>query len=158
MQRRTIPRLLALGFALGAWAARGADWPQFRGPHRDGTWDETGILETFPREGLNIRWKKPVGGGWASPVVVQGKVLVFDVELTKPTARERLHCFEAKTGEVLWVYSYEEKYGEWSFDPERGAGPTATPIVEGERIYIVGANGNLHCLDWRTGTVIWEKN
>jgi hypothetical protein len=44
-------------------------------------------------------------------VVVQGRVFVFDVELTKPSARERLHCFEEKTGEVLWVYAYEEKYG-----------------------------------------------
>lgn len=51
-----------------ARAALATDWPQFRGPHRDGTWDEKGILESFPREGLNIRWKQPVGGGWSSPV------------------------------------------------------------------------------------------
>ncbi len=134
------------------------DWPQFRGPHRDGSWEETGILESFPREGLKIRWRQPVGGGWSSPVVVQGRVFVFDVELIKPTARERLHCFEEKTGKVLWVYAYEEKYGEWSYVPERGAGPTATPIVERDRIYVVGANGNTHCLDVKSGTVIWEKN
>jgi outer membrane protein assembly factor BamB len=107
---------------------------------------------------LKIRWRQPVGGGWPSPVVDQGRVFVFDVELIKPTARERLHCFDEKTGKVLWVYAYEEKYSEWTYVPERGAGPTATPIVEGDRIYVVGANGNTHCLDVKTGTVIWEKN
>src|SRR5204863_10207908 len=74
------------------------DWPQFRGPHRDGNWEETGILESFPRDGLKIHWRHAVGGGWASPVVAQGRVFVFDVELTKPSARERLHCFDERTG------------------------------------------------------------
>jgi outer membrane protein assembly factor BamB len=115
-------------------------------------------LESFPRAGLKIRWRQPVGGGFSSPVVVQGRVFVSDVELTKPSAKERVHCFEEKTGQVLWVYVYEEKYGEWTFVPERGAGPTATPIVEGDRIYVVGANGYTHCLDVKTGSVIWEKN
>ena len=57
--------------------------------------------------------------------MAEGRVFVFDVELIKPTARERLHCFEEKTGKVLWVYAYEENYGEWTYVPERGAGPTA---------------------------------
>ncbi len=139
-------------------AALAIDWPQFRGPHRDGKWDETGILESFPRDGLKIQWRQPVGGGWASPVVVQGRVFILDAELIKPTARERLHCFDEKTGQVLWVHAYEEKYGEWTYVPERGAGPTATPIVEGDRVYAVGASGHTHCLDVKTGTVIWEKN
>src|SRR5436190_14390350 len=114
--RAAVPVLL-----VGVPAALGTDWPQFRGPHRDGVWDEVGILESFPREGLKIRWRHPVGGGFASPVVVQGRVFVFDVDLAKPVAKERLHCFEEKTGKVLWMYAYEEKYGEWSYVPERGA-------------------------------------
>ncbi len=146
---------LMLGLAV---AAHADDWPQFRGPGRDGHWNETGILETFPHEGLKIRWRRPVGGGFSSPVVAQGRVFVFDVELTKPTSRERVHCFDAKTGHVLWAFGYQEHYGEWAFVPERGAGPTATPIVEKGRIYIVGANGHVHCLDVKTGTVIWEKD
>jgi outer membrane protein assembly factor BamB len=156
-------RFMALGSAaievlLLALAASGADWPQFRGPNRDGNWEETGILESFPTNGVRIRWRHPVGGGWASPVVAQDRVFVFDVELTPPSARERVHCFEEKTGKVLWVYAYEEKYGEWTFVPERGAGPTATPIVEGDRIYAVGASGFVHCLDVKTGAVVWEKH
>ena len=147
-----------LGLFLAAPESVAGDWPQFRGPNRDGNWNETGILESFPRKGVKIRWRHPVGGGFSSPVVAQGRVFVFDVELTKPTSRERLHCFEEKKGKVLWVYSYEEHNGERTYVPERGAGPTATPIVEGGRIYTVGANGYVHCLDVKTGKVFWEKN
>jgi outer membrane protein assembly factor BamB len=149
---------IALGIVLGAESLLAIDWPQFRGPKRDGVWEETGIVESFPKGGLKIRWRRPVGGGFASPVVVQGRVFVFDVELIKPTARERLHCFDEKSGKVLWVYAYDEPYGDWAYVPERGAGPTATPIVDGDRIYIVGANGYTHCLETKTGKVIWEKN
>src|SRR5688572_24216632 len=117
----------AAGMAIGLVRMHAAEWPQFRGPNRDGIWNETSSLETIPKEGLKIRWRQPVGGGWPSPVVVQGRVFVFDVELIHPTARERLHCFEEKTGKILWVYAYEEPYGEWAYVPERGAGPTATP-------------------------------
>ncbi len=150
--------LVLLGIVFAVCTTRAGDWPQFRGPHRDGAWEESGILESFPADGLKSRWRQPVGGGFASPVVADGKVFVFDVALLKPTAQERLHCFEEKTGKVLWVYAYDEPYGEWSYDPERGAGPTATPIVEGDSVYIVGANGSTHCLDAKLGRVIWEKN
>lgn len=138
-----------------AWAA---DWPQFRGPRRDGTWEEDGVLEKFPERGLNIEWRRPVGGGFASPVAAGGRVFVLDVDLVKPAARERLHCFEEKTGNELWVFGYEENYAEWTYVPERGSGPTATPIVEGDRIYALGAYGFLHCLDVKTGKVVWERN
>ncbi len=101
-----------LGLLLLAPRAVAGDWPQFRGPHRDGHWEETGILESFPREGLKIRWRHPVGSAFSSPVVAQGRVFVLDVALTKTTARERVHCFDETTGKVLWVYGYEEDYGE----------------------------------------------
>jgi len=114
-------------------------------------------MESFPKEGFKIRWRRAVGGGFSSPVVAGGRVFVSDVEFSKPS-KERVHCFQEKTGEVLWVYSYEEPYGEWAYVPERGSGPTATPIVEDDRIYAVGANGYTHCLDTKTGRVIWEKN
>ena len=66
-------------------AARAEDWPQWRGPNRDGVWSETGILQTFPTEGLKIRWRAPVGPGWSSPVVARGRVYVTDMRLAKPS-------------------------------------------------------------------------
>jgi outer membrane protein assembly factor BamB len=153
--KTSLPTLLQCLMALVATAG---DWPQFRGPHRDGNWNETGILQTFPAEGLKIRWRHPVGGGFSSPVVADGRVFLSDVVLNKPASRERVHCFDEKTGQVLWVFGYQEHYGEWAFVRERGAGPTATPTVEEGRIYVVGANGYVHCLDVKTGAVLWEKN
>lgn len=78
-------------------AARAEDWPQWRGPSRDGAWSEAGILETFPPGGLKIRWHVPVGIGFSSPVVADGRVYVTDSELAKPEARERVHAFDALT-------------------------------------------------------------
>jgi outer membrane protein assembly factor BamB len=160
---RPFPQLcrVSLGVVLhclNLLAATAMDWPQFRGPNRDGTWTESGVLESFPRAGLNIRWRHRVGGGFSSPVVADGRVFVSDVALAKPASRERVHCFEEETGKVLWEFGYPEHYGEWTFVPERGAGPTATPIVEHGRIYIVGANGHVHCLEVKTGAVIWERD
>src|SRR5438552_15694985 len=97
-----------LGLLLMARGAAATDWPQFRGPNRDGNWNETGILESFPREGLKIRWRHQVGGGFSSPVVAQGKVFVSDVELIKSSLRERVHCLEEKTGKVLRGYGHRE--------------------------------------------------
>src|SRR5262245_42132555 len=95
---------LVLVSLLGASALLAKDWSQFRGPNRDGSWEETGVLEFFPCAGLKICWRHLVGGGFLSLVVVQGCVFVLDVELIKLTAKERVHCFEEKTGQVLWVY------------------------------------------------------
>src|SRR4051812_33153025 len=102
------PSLALSAFLLGALAASAADWPQFGGPNRNGHWDETGILETFPGKGVKINWRRPVGGGFSSPVVANGRAFVIDVALSKPASRERVHCFDEKTGKVLWVFGYKE--------------------------------------------------
>jgi outer membrane protein assembly factor BamB len=141
-----------------AVAVHAEDWPQFRGPNRDGVWNETGILQTFPTEGLKVRWRKPVGAGWSSPVVAQGRVFLTDALLQKPSVKERVHCFEEATGKPLWTYAYNVTYPEWVWVPSQASGPTATPIVEAGKVYALGANGHVHCLDARTGGVIWEKN
>jgi PQQ-like domain len=63
---------------------RAEDWPQWRGPNRDGDWNETGILKSFPAEGLKVCWRTPVGPGWSSPVVARGRVYLTDMRLDKP--------------------------------------------------------------------------
>ena len=68
-------------FLLSGAATQPADWPQFRGPNRDGVWSETGILSFFPPGGPKILWRKPVGWGWSSPAIAQGRVCITDVEL-----------------------------------------------------------------------------
>src|SRR6187455_2314587 len=90
--------------------ARSADWPQWRGPNRDNVWNETGILKSFPAEGLKMRWRVPVGPGWSSPVVVQGRVYLTDMRLEKPRAWERIQCFKESTGKLLWSRESELVY------------------------------------------------
>lgn len=134
------------------------DWPQFRGLNRDAVWKEAGILQSFPPEGLKIRWRAPVGFGLSSPVVAQGRVFLIDSELQKPRARERVHCFDEKTGQPLWTHAYEVNYPDWAFDPEQQSGPNSTPAVHSGKIYSLGAAGNLLCLDAAAGTLVWGRN
>src|SRR6266446_257424 len=78
-------------------AMRAEDWPQWRGLNRDGVCGETGLLQSFPAEGLKVRWRVPVGWGFSSPVVAQGRVYLVDSEVVKPSARECVHCFDEAT-------------------------------------------------------------
>src|SRR5260370_13605267 len=101
------------------------DWPQWRGPNRDGVWNETGLLESFPADGLKVRWRAPVGWGWSSPVVAQGRVYLIDAEVVKPKPKERLHCFDEATGKTVWTHAYQVAYPDRAFDPEHGSGAVA---------------------------------
>jgi outer membrane protein assembly factor BamB len=149
---------IATALLLAAFPLAAKDWPQFRGPSRDGVWRESGLIKSIPTNGLSITWRAPVGYGWASPVIAHGYVYLFDAQLEKPLARERLLCFNETTGKVEWIFDYEVAYPEFAYVPGQGNGPTATPIVDGKRVYIVGAMGNVHCLDARNGKLLWMKN
>ena len=149
----------ALGLLL-SMSIPAEDWPQFRGPNRDSVWNETGILQTFPAEGLKVCWRAPVGAGVSSPVVAGGRVYVTDSKLEKPKAWERVHCFDEKSGKPLWTFSDEVNYGEGAFhQQEQGSpsGPCPTPIVEGRRVFTLGATGHLLCLEARKGRAVWKR-
>src|SRR5262245_27103454 len=88
--------------AFAITSANGDDWPQWRGPDRDGVWRETGILQKLPAEGLQVRWRAPVGPGWSSPIIARGRVYLTDMRLEKPRAWERIHCFKESNGQRLW--------------------------------------------------------
>jgi outer membrane protein assembly factor BamB len=150
--------LAGIALMLAVATPRADDWPQWRGPNRDGVWNETGIIETFPPTGLKIRWRAPVGGGLSSPVVAGGRVYVTDSEVQRPKAWERVQCFDETTGRTLWTHSDEVNYPEWGFDPKSKTGPGATPIVEAGHIFSVGATSQLVCLDALQGAVVWKRN
>jgi len=140
--------------AAALWAE---DWPQWRGPNRDGVWRERGVLEAFPRGGLKVRWRVPVGPGWSSPVVAGGRVYLTDSRLSRPKAEERVLCFAEATGKLFWAYAYEVSYPDWAFTAGQEAGPSATPLVEAGKVYALGPNGHLHCLDAANGKLLWKK-
>lgn len=139
-------------------AAQADDWPQFRGPGRDGVWKETGVMQTFPAEGLNVRWRAPVGAGLSSPIVRGDRVYLCDSELKKPQAWERVHCYDVNSGRELWTYREEVHYPDWAFDPKNPAGPDSTPIATDDNVYALGKNGNLVCLRALDGSVHWKRD
>ncbi|MEX2262270.1 MAG: PQQ-binding-like beta-propeller repeat protein [Bryobacteraceae bacterium] len=135
--------------------ARGEDWPEWRGKGRTGVWNETGILETFPKDGLKVRWRTPLRGGYAGPSVADGRVFVTDFTPTQTNkGTERALCLDEKTGKVLWTREWETDYTGLNYN----VGPRATPTVDGDRVYTLGAMGALHCLNARTGEVLWKKD
>jgi hypothetical protein len=136
--------------AIGAHAD---DWPQWRGPNRDGVWRETGILQTFPSDGLKFCWRAPIGPGYSGVVVAKGRAYVSDCQF-KPASVERILCFDEATGKPLWNYTYPCSYAGLFY----GAGPYATPIVHEGKVYVCGPLGHIHCLDAETGAVIWVKD
>ena len=129
------------------------DWPQWRGPNRDGTWNEKGILEKFTTEQLPIRWRAEISNGYSGPTVADGRVYVTD-RLTSPKQLERIHCFDAMTGKPLWSYSYECEYKKVGYPN----GPRAAVTINDNRTYSLGTMGHLLCFDAATGDLLWKKD
>lgn len=155
--RRIVISFAALIGITGA-ALQAEDWPEWRGKGRLGVWTETGILERFPDTGLTYKWRVPINRGYAGPAVAAGRVFVTD---SRPTGKanaviERALCLDEKTGEILWVKEWGTDYT--GLQLIYAIGPRATPTVDGDRVYVVGATGNLFALDVRTGNVLWQKD
>jgi outer membrane protein assembly factor BamB len=141
------------------------DWPQWMGPQRDGVWRETGIVDRFPESGLEVKWRTPVAYGYAGPAVAGGKVYVADYvkqsgEITnnpgkrdKLEGTERVLCLDAETGKELWKHEVQRSY--YMSYP---GGPRCTPLVDGDRVYTLGAEGNLYCLNAADGQAVWSKD
>ena len=146
---------VAVLLALGAAVIHADDWPEFRGRGRLGVWNETGILETFPEDGLAVRWRTPIKHGFAGPAVADGRVFVTDFERTEGMAgTERILCLDEATGEILWTEAWEANYAGISWDE----GPRATPTVDGDRVYALGATGILTALVVESGEVLWRTS
>ncbi len=128
------------------------EWPDWRGPDRDGRWHETGILQQFDTENLEIKWSAPVSAGYSGPTVSENRVYITD-RLTKP-AKERVLCFDAQTGKALWSFSYDCDY----FGIGYPAGPRASVVIDANRAYSLGAMGHLFCFDKKTGDVLWNRD
>jgi len=137
--------------------AQADDWTQSRGIGRDGIWAEQGLVETFPKEGLKVRWRAPAAGGFSSPVIAQGRVYLCDSVYHPAKARERIRCFDEKSGEGLWTHEYEVNYDEYWHQPKMVDGFRSTPVVRNGRLYAIGADGDLLCLDAVRGSEIWKK-
>src|SRR5262249_34568067 len=106
--------------------------------------------DTWPKKGPPVVWERPVGEGYASPVVAAGRLILFH----RVGDEDVVESLEAATGRPQWKYAYrttfESPYG-------KGNGPRSTPVVSAGRVYTLGGAGALHCLDLKTGTKVWAK-
>jgi len=131
---------------------RADDWPQWRGPTRDGVWRETGIVESLPTPRIPLLWRAPISSGYSGPTVSVGRVYVTD-RVREPEQSERVLCFDAKTGKPIWTHAYPCDYKRVSYP----AGPRAAVSVHEGRAYALGAKGHFRCLDAATGALVWKK-
>lgn len=138
---------------MAAAAARATDWPDWRGPDRDGRWKESGMVAAFPEPNLPRAWSVPVGPGYSGPTVAAGRVFLTD-RIKEPVERERVLCLDARDGKTIWEHAYDCTYRKVGYP----AGPRASVIVEEEQVYALGTMGHLHCLDAASGDVRWHRD
>src|SRR3954471_23601933 len=129
---------------------RASDWPQWRGPKRNGVSEESHWSTKWPAEGPKQVWQANVGVGYASVSVSQGKLYTMG----NVNETDHVYCLDANSGTEFWNFSYPCS----SEDPNGFPGTRCTPTVDGERVYTVSREGDLFCLNAREGKVIWSKN
>ncbi len=126
------------------------DWPQWRGPNRDGHSAEKGLLKAWPAGGPPLAWQaQGAGEGYSSFAVSQGRLYTLGAR----GDAEYVIAFDAASGKRLW----ERQHGR-RFSNDRGDGPRATPTIEGDRVYAFGASGDLSVLNAATGEPYWTFN
>lgn len=132
-----------------AAGAHAQDWPQFLGPARDGRYTGAPLAADWPDGGPRRLWSRPVGAGFAGPVVAGDRLVLFH----RVGGAEVVEALDAATGGVLWRYDYPTTYrDDFGFDE----GPRSVPVVHGGRVYTFGAQGRLHAVDVETGAGVWQ--
>jgi outer membrane protein assembly factor BamB len=130
------------------------DWPQWMGPDRTGVSKETGLLKTWPKTGPKLKWKaKDLGEGYSAPAVAGNRVYL----LGKADTSETVVALDENDGTQLWSV----KIGKVGKNPTSKGnywpGPRGTPTVVGDKLYALGSDGDLVCLDVAKGESVWKK-
>jgi len=124
-------------------------WTNYRGPNRDGRYDEMQVMTNWPAQGLPLVWKEPVGIGYASITIADGRAYTIE----QRRRQEVVAAYDVNTGREVWTQGWNAEYKD-----ETGDGPRTTPTYDNGSLYALGATGELRCLDAKTGTVRWGKN
>jgi outer membrane protein assembly factor BamB len=136
-----------------AWASPAADWPQWQGPDRTNVSKETGLLKSWPENGPKLLWTfTKAGVGYSAPAIVGNRFYTMGAR----GESEFLIVLDARTGKELWAKpigpTFTFKNNQW------GDGPRSTPTIDGDKIYALGAQGELACLDADSGKILWHHN
>ena len=128
----------------------GGDWPGFNGAQRDNKSSASGLLSSWPEEGPPLAWMATgLGAGFSTVSVVDGIVYTMG----NKGESEAVSAVDAGTGEKVWSTPFA-----WASHPSAGDGPRSTPTVHDGQVFAMGANGDLLCLDAKTGEIRWQKN
>ena len=149
----TTVAVLRLCFALifsTTTAAATPDWPQWRGPQRNGISNERGLLKQWPTDGPSLAWKsKGAGAGYSSLAIANGRIYTMGLR----GDREYVIAFDVANGKEVWASAHGGAYRD-----SRGDGPRGTPTIDGDRLYALGGNGDLSAVELKTGRVAWTMN
>lgn len=132
-----------------AEGAKSEDWPRFQGLTDTCISGETGILQEFPESGPAVVWECVKGSGYASPAIVDGRLVLFH----RLKDRETLDCLDAETGKRFWSHSWPAPYSD---DFGYSDGPRSGPVISGGKVYAFGVTSWLKCVDLATGKLVWE--
>ena len=126
-----------------------ADWNDFLGPARNGKSQEKIEIAPWRNTGPPVVWHKKIGTSYGAPTIADGRLFMF----ARHGDMARLTCMESDTGTELWRFEYptdyEDMYGY-------NNGPRSCPVIDGDRVYIFGVQGKLHCLSVSDGTLLWK--
>lgn len=152
-----VGRLPALVFMIGTALASanclmGQDWPQINGPTRNGIADQEKLLSEWPDGKPKTVWTHPVGQGFAGPVVKDNRLIIFH----RPAASYLVEALAADTGAPIWNKQLPSIYEGGG--PDRDRGPKAVPLIQDNKVYLLGTGGNLFCLSMADGSIVWQKN
>lgn len=150
MMTRTASVALAIVAALSASGQTSTDWPQWRGPTRDGSIDSA-LPAQWP-ESLKKRWEVSVGTGHASPVVSGSRVVV----IARHEDQEIVRALDSVSGKEIWRAAYPAPSSVNPAARSHGAGPKSTPAVASGRVFTFGIGGILSAFDLATGTLLWR--
>lgn len=130
------------------WPGKDAknDWPQWRGPNRDGISNETGLLKSWPEGGPKVIWTAPSGDGYSGISISQGRFYT----MYNQGENEIVVCLDAVTGKEIWRFRSDSKYRN-----QFGNGPRSTPTVDSELVFTLGAKGKLYALNAKLGAKVW---
>jgi outer membrane protein assembly factor BamB len=143
--------LFSLIFCLFPCAATvAADWPQFRGPDRNGISPETGLLRSWPEGGPEVLWSTPMGQGYSSAAIFEGKVYVSDYD--EATSDFLVRSLNLADGKELWRFKETRR-----IRPNHGI-TRAVPATDGKHVFSLDPKATLHALDAATGKEVWRKN
>jgi len=144
---RLVRKAVSAALMIAATATTASDWPQWRGPSRDGhPAAGSAPVASLPKE-MKPVWKLPIGPGFSAPVVAGGKLIYLD-ELD---GKEVVHCLTALSGKEIWRTPFADSAGD-----EWGSGPRSTPFIDGDRVYAQSMNGEFECLNLADGKPLWS--